>query len=215
MKEEKIIVLVHGFIKNSKDMFTIESFFKQHYDYIISVDLPTTFVSMEAAVTRLCQIIGDIPKTKSITFIAHSMGGIIVCKTIHKLQLENIDKCIFIATPFKGSGIADFGDRIPFYSRILKPNKELKVTDKYLDICNSVAAKFPVGLIAGNKHSKLNFLARLCLSEDNDGLVDVESAFAINSDDRIILNKSHAKIHHDTDTLNKIVSFLETGKFVS
>ncbi|MDE4953428.1 alpha/beta hydrolase, partial [Francisella tularensis subsp. holarctica] len=77
---------------------------------------------MDVAVSKLCQIIQNIPKTKSITFISHSMGGILVCKCIDKLQLDNIYKCVFIATPFAGSKVADIGDRIPFYSSILKPN---------------------------------------------------------------------------------------------
>ncbi|AJI46033.1 PGAP1-like family protein [Francisella tularensis subsp. novicida] len=117
MKTDKVIVLVHGFIKNAKDMRSLVSYLKQDYDDIVAVDLPTTFVSMDVAVSKLCQIIQNIPKTKSITFIAHSMGGILVCKCIDKLQLDNIDKCVFIATPFAGSKVADFGDRIPFYSR--------------------------------------------------------------------------------------------------
>ncbi|MED7788258.1 alpha/beta hydrolase [Francisella sp. 19X1-34] len=213
MKTDKILILVHGFIKNSKDMRSLESFFRQHYDDIISIDLPTTFVGVDVAVAKLCQVIQNIPQTKSFTFLAHSMGGIIVCKTIDKLQLESVDKCVFIATPFKGSKIADFGDKIPFYSRILKPNKELMATNEYLEVCNKVSAKFPVGLIAGNKHSKLNLLANLCLNKDHDGLVEVESALAINSSDRVILNKNHGEIHHDPETLNKVESFLKTGKF--
>lgn len=213
MKTDKVIVLVHGFIKNAKDMRSLVSYLKQDYDDIVAVDLPTTFVSMDVAVSKLCQIIQNIPKTKSITFIAHSMGGILVCKCIDKLQLDNIDKCVFIATPFAGSKVADFGDRIPFYSRILKPNKELKVTYDYLEICNKVAAMVPIGLIAGNKHSKFNLLAKFCLKNDHDGLVEVASVFAVNSADRIVLYKNHCKIHHDDETLSKIACFLQTGKF--
>ena len=154
------------------------------------------------------------PKYKVYHLIAHSLGGILVCKCIDKLQLENIDKCVFIATPFTGSKFADFGDRIPFYSKILKPNKELKVTDDYLKICNKVAARIPVGLIASNKHSRFNFLAKYCLKSDHDGLVEVASVFAINSANRIILNKNHRKIHHDDETLSKMAYFLQTGKFL-
>ncbi|MDE4976105.1 putative lipase, partial [Francisella tularensis subsp. holarctica] len=69
MKTDKVIVLVHGFIKNSKDMRSLVSYLKQDYDDIVAVDLPTTFVSMDVAVSKLCQIIQNIPKTKSITFI--------------------------------------------------------------------------------------------------------------------------------------------------
>ncbi|BCD90800.1 hypothetical protein fh0823_09390 [Francisella halioticida] len=213
MKIDRILILVHGFIKNSKDMRSLESFFRQHHDEIISINLPTTFVGIDVAVAKLCQVIENIPNTKSITFLAHSMGGIIVCKSINELQLENVEKCVFIATPFRGSKIANFGDKIPFYSKILKPNKELKVTDKYLDVCNAVSAKFSVGLIAGKRHSKINLLARFCLNNDHDGLVEVQSAFAINSDDRIILNKNHGEIHHDIETLKKVDYFLKTGKF--
>ncbi|APD50786.1 alpha/beta fold hydrolase [Francisella hispaniensis] len=213
MKTEKVIVLVHGFIKNSKDMSSLANFLKDGYDDILAVDLPTTFVTIDVAVNKLCQVIQNIPKTKSIIFIAHSMGGIITCMTIDKLQLTSVEKCIFIATPFAGSKVADFGDRIPFYSRVLKPNKELKVTNNYLEICNKIAARIPIGLIAGNKHSRFNLLAKFCLKNDHDGLVEVASVFAVNSADRIILNKNHREIHHDDDTLNRVACFLETGKF--
>jgi pimeloyl-ACP methyl ester carboxylesterase len=213
MNTDKVLILVHGFIKDSKDMRSLENFFGDKDDDIISIDLPTTFVSIEKAITRLCHIIRSVPKTKSITFLAHSMGGIISCIAIDKLQLDNIDKCVFIATPFKGSKVANFGDAIPFYSRILKPNRDLKVTDKYLTVCNKVSDKFPVGLIAGDKHSKFNILANICLKNAHDGLVEVESAFGINSVDRHVLNKNHGEIHHDVKTLKRVECFLQTGKF--
>lgn len=213
MREDKVLVLVHGFIKNAKDMHTLKIFFNKDYKDIIAVDLPTTFVSLDKAVARLCEVINNIPQSKSITFVAHSMGGLIVCKSIYELNLENIDKCVFIATPFIGSKVANFGDIIPFYSRVLKPNLDLKATDKYLDICNAIAAKFPVGLIAGNKHSKYNLLAKLCLTKEHDGLVDVVSALAINSQDKIILYKNHREIHHDIETLTRVKCFLCKGKF--
>ena len=67
MKKNQVVILVHGFINNSKDMLSLKKFFGQYYHDIISVDLPTTFVSMNVAVAKLCKIIKDIPKTKSIT----------------------------------------------------------------------------------------------------------------------------------------------------
>ena len=105
------------------------------------------------------------------------MGGLIACKSIYELGLENVEKCVFIATPFAGSKVADFGDRITFYSRVLKPNGDLKATNKYLEICNKVASKFPIGLIAGSRYSRFNLLARFCLSKEHDGLVEVDSVF--------------------------------------
>lgn len=215
MAKDKVLVLVHGFIKNSKDMQTIKNFFAKRFEDIISVDLPTTFVSLEVAVAKLCEVLKNIPKTKNITFVAHSMGGIIVCKAIHELNLENVDKCVFIATPFAGSKVANLGDRIPFYSRVLKPNKDLLATDKYLEVCNKVTDKFTTGLIAGNKHSKLNILANICLSKEHDGLVDIKSAFAINSVDRVILNMNHGEIHHKTETIMQVQNFLDTSGFLS
>lgn len=215
MSKDKVVILVHGFIKNSKDMSSLANFLKDGYDEVIVVDLPTTFVSVDVAVNKLCQIIKNIPPSKSLIFVAHSMGGIISCMTIDKLQLTNVEKCVFIASPFAGSRVADFGDKIPFYSKILKPNRDLKVTDKYLQICNKVADKIPVGLIAGNKYSKLNFLAKLCLKNEHDGLVEVSSVFSINSSDRITINKNHSKIHHDLETLNKVSYFLKTGRFLA
>lgn len=48
----------------------------------------------------------------------------------------------------------------------------------YLEICNKVAARIQVGLIAGNKHSQFNFLAEYCLKVI---IAEVVSIFTINS----------------------------------
>ena len=215
MKKDKVLILVHGFIKNSKDMVSLAKIFKDDYEEIIAVDLPTIFVDIEVAVTKLSEMIRKISPTKQITFIAHSMGGLIVCKTLHQLNISNVDKCVFIATPFMGSNVANFGDKIPFYSRVLKPNKNLIVTDKYLDTCNSAMKNIKVGLIAGNKHSKWNILSRALLKSEHDGLVEVSSVFAINSDDRMTVNMNHQKIHHDETTLQYVKNFLEHDRFSS
>ena len=215
MNSNNVLILVHGFIKNSKDMASLAKSFKDDYEEIIAVNLPTIFVDIEVAVHRLSEILKKIPDTKQLTFIAHSMGGLITCKAIGHLKLQNVKKCVFIATPFRGSNVANFGHKIPFYSRILKPNKNLLVTDNYLDDCNNAMKDVPVGLVAGNKHSKLNLLSRVLLTSEHDGLVEVGSAFAINSDDKIIVNMNHQKIHHDETTLQYVKNFLERGRFSS
>ncbi len=213
MKTNKILILVHGFIKNNKDMQTLEKSLQDSYESVISVSLPTTFVDMGVAVAKLCEVIANIPSSKQLTFIGHSMGGIIACRAINQLELKNVEKCIFIATPFRGSNVADFGHKIPFYSKVLKPNKNLMVSDQYLEVCNLATKNIPVGLIAGKKYSKLNLLARALLKNEHDGLVETGSVFAINATDRIVLNHNHGKIHHATETLKYVKSFIEYNKF--
>jgi uncharacterized alpha/beta hydrolase family protein len=215
MRENKVLILVHGFIKNSKDMSSLAKIFKDDFEEIIAVDLPTIFVDIEVAVSKLSEILKNIPNTKQLTFIAHSMGGLITCKAIGQLNLKNVEKCVFIATPFRGSNVANFGHKIPFYSKILKPNKNLLVTDNYLDYCNNAMKNIPVGLVAGNKHSKLNLLSRVLLISEHDGLVEVSSALAINNCDKIVVNMNHQKIHHDITTLQYVKNFLKNGSFSS
>ncbi|MBK2007741.1 hypothetical protein [Francisella orientalis] len=47
-------------------MSSLANFLKDGYDEIIAVDLPTTFVSIDIAVNKLCQIVKNIPSSKSL-----------------------------------------------------------------------------------------------------------------------------------------------------
>jgi len=205
----QITILSHGFNKSFEDMSYLSDGLSHHGVNNIIVNLPITFKSLNDCLNSLHVQIYDIVKKNNINFIGHSMGGLIIRSYINKWKLENVNRCIFIATPHLGSKLAKISGCIPFYEDIFKPIKDLKpsVENKYLLINKNIE----IGLIVGSKNS--TFLGNIFLSAESDGRVEIKSALSSDAKDAIILPYGHKEIHHKEETLNQVKSFLINGMF--
>ncbi|MEA3452262.1 MAG: alpha/beta hydrolase [Bacteroidota bacterium] len=205
-----IIILIHGFNKNKKDMYFLENKLKETGHKVLNIDLPATFGTMEECRNSLHNQIKNVIKThKKISYISHSMGGLIIRDYINHFKQKNINKCIFIATPHKGSKLAEIVNFIPFYSKIFKPIKILLPSNNVNLL--KLNKNIQIGLIAGNKDNSI--FGKLFLKNQNDGSVEVSSARTDETNNIIILNFGHKEIHKKNITFEYINNFLLNGNF--
>jgi uncharacterized alpha/beta hydrolase family protein len=211
MKEE-ITVLVHGFNKDKYDMAFLEKGLRESGFKTVSVNLPTTFGTLEECRQSLSlQINNLIRKDTIVNYVAHSMGGLIIRAYINEVKQNNVGKCLFIATPHNGSRLANIANIIPFYSKIFRPIEILLSGSKLSP--SSLDKNIKVGLIAGNKNA--NLLGKLFLSNKSDGRVEVASVKFKDADEFIELPFGHKEIHHQYKTLMLVKNFLQQGTFVN
>ncbi|PID41975.1 MAG: hypothetical protein CSB48_12610 [Proteobacteria bacterium] len=209
MKKE-ITVLVHGFNKDKSDMVYLESGLKSAGFDVLSVNLPTTFGSLEQCRNSLFLQTREILNgVELVNYVAHSMGGLITRSFIDFIGQENVGKCVFIATPHGGSRLALMADCIPLYSTLFKPVKNLLPNLSYRSFGSD--KKFRIGVIAGCRNDGL--IGKLFMPEESDGRVEVSSAKASDMDDFVIVPYGHASIHHERQTLGLVKRFLLTGSF--
>jgi predicted alpha/beta hydrolase family esterase len=209
MKNE-IIILVHGFFKNKKDMAYLEKGLRKSSFNILSVNLPTTFGSIEDCVKSLHIQVNDIVNEyNDVSYVAHSMGGLIVRDYIKYINQNNVRKCIFIATPHSGSKLARIAKFIPFYTKIFKPIQSILPDSSFS--YHKLNKNVKVGLIAGNRNKGI--LGKLFLSEKSDGRVDVCSVKAGDANEMIVLPFGHKEIHKKEETLMYVKRFLLSGTF--
>ncbi|MDM8526068.1 alpha/beta fold hydrolase, partial [Desulfococcaceae bacterium HSG8] len=103
----QLVVLVHGYCKNSDDMAFLNNGLKNRNYDTFSATLPTTFGTIEDCTNSLrIQIEDLLCRYEQVHFIGHSMGGLIIQRYLSTTVLNNIGKCIFVATPNKGSKLA-------------------------------------------------------------------------------------------------------------
>tara|TARA_R110001599_G_scaffold75998_5_gene208108 strand:- start:5861 stop:6517 length:657 start_codon:yes stop_codon:yes gene_type:complete len=208
MKDE-LVVLVHGFFKNRSDMNFLEEGLRDLGYDTLTVDLPTTFGSLDDCVKSMHIQVNQVTNRRTVHYVAHSMGGLITRTYLNEYGSNIVSRCVFVATPNYGSELAAIADYIPFYSNIFKPIKALMPKEP---ICNRVHVKaMELGVIAGNV-TKGPF-GRVFLKPPNDGHVTVESAIPLDAKDSIILPYSHKKIHHAKETLEQIIFFIKNGRF--
>lgn len=214
MRDKEIIILVHGYNKSESDMKFLKENFEQMGYRSITETVPLLFNSVETCVNifkeKVEKILIEEANYKKIHFIGHSMGGIIIRKFLENNKIENLGRCILIATPNRGMKLADFAEKkVRLFGRIFKPIHD---TVSYrMKINKPMNIPEPeIGVIAGNKN---NLILGLLLSKNSDGRVEVEETKFEGMKEFMVLNYGHKEIHHKSETVKLADNFLQNGTF--
>lgn len=214
MRGEEVIILVHGYNKSESDMKFLKDTFEQMGYNVITETLPLLFSSVEKCVEifkiKVEKILSNKEKYKKVHFVGHSMGGIIIRKFLEKNRVENIGRCILIATPNRGMKLSDFAEkRIKLFGRIFKPIHD--TTTYGLKIEKPINKPEPeIGVIAGRKN---NLILGVLLSKESDGRVEIEEVKYDEMKEFMVLNYGHKEIHHKQETAKLADNFLQKGTF--
>jgi pimeloyl-ACP methyl ester carboxylesterase len=214
IEKKEIIILLHGFSKSYRDMLPLSKNLKKLGCQTHSVNLPTTFKSMEGCYLALKEQLNVLKFADydTVHLVGHSMGGLIIRYYLSKEIVSNLGRCVLIGTPNKGSRLADIADKVPFASKIIKPIAVLKSeADTIAPPLNQPSPEF--GIIAGSDHRLV--VTGAILEKPNDGRVEVQSTKMDKRlmKDFVILNFVHTKIQHEEVTAKLVDCFLENGWF--
>lgn len=214
MKQNKILILlVHGFFKNAKDMEAMATYLENLGYDTYSFNLPTTFKSMECIYKVFNTAFQQIDKSiyTKIHFVGHSMGGLIIQYYLSKHRIAHLGRCVFIGTPSQGTRLADIGLKIPFIAQILKPIMVLHSNATPIPLPKNQPAP-DIGIIAGTNH---RLITGMFLEKPNDGRVEVEATKLpeLLRKDFVSLNYVHTRIHKEKITAELVHCFLCFGKF--
>ncbi len=205
------IILVHGFLRSERDMFPLKSFLCTNKINALTVNLPTTFESIEKCTKILTKQFNQLDLLEGkIHFVGHSMGGLILLNFLSKVKLSNAGRCVLIGSPVNGSDLADFAFKLsPILTRVFKGLFSLR-TKNISKIPGRDINNVEFGVIAGDKN---RFISRIFLEKENDGRVSVSSTKLKGMKDFAILPYKHTKIHHEIITANLVMNFLHSGFF--
>lgn len=208
--KNRFVVLVHGYSKHQDDMgYLRDQLMARGYD-TLTADLPTTYGSMDDAVTALYeQIKHERLSARTLSFVAHSMGGLIVRRLVHEFHLTNLGNAVFIGTPHGGSRIADVASNIPGYALIYPSIHSLRTDITYPLFHND--RNFKLGVIAGNRRTGI--LGTLLLSSSSDGRVEMSAAHCADEDDFVVVPFGHHEMHHQPLTARLVDRFIQYGDF--
>jgi len=211
----KNVVLIHGFMRNSKDMQPL----KENLDTLgyegILVNLPLTYQRFEHSVSLLEGILEDrllnLRKREKIHLVGHSTGGLVIRNWLATTKhISKVDKCVLMATPNQGSELADIaGKYFPLLPGVCKALASLQSRNvKELPTLGNLPVE--IGAIAGDNN---NFLLGRLLKGENDGRVTVESVRIAGLKDFKVLPFGHHEIHKKYETALLVDQFLQTGSF--
>nr|WP_268812452.1 alpha/beta hydrolase [Heyndrickxia ginsengihumi] len=206
---------MHGFNKTSKDMWTLENNLKQFGYECFSPDFELTYKEIEHSTAVLEEILEEMDtfhlKTdEKVHLIGHSTGGLVIRKLIaNSKYVHKIGRCVLIASPNKGSRLANIAGNIKPYVEIYKTLKSLRY-ESVAKLNHNDETDIEMAAIAGNHN---NLLLGKLIGGVNDGRVEVESVYLPHLKDFMILPYGHKDIHHQPETARWVDAFLRTGKF--
>jgi len=127
------VILVHGLMRNSKSLRRLGQFLcRQGFDVYLYDYQSTRFGIAEHAETLLKHVeclLGELSTGTSMSFITHSLGGIISREVLSRLHSNNnvkIRNLIMLAPPNQGSTLAKtMTKRLPLVAKRIKPLAEL------------------------------------------------------------------------------------------
>jgi pimeloyl-ACP methyl ester carboxylesterase len=208
--KREIVFLIHGIGKGRTDMLSMQSMLRRQGFEVLNWHYPSTRLTLDEIAELLNQQLEHYSDYK-VSFVTHSMGGIVVRTYMNKYKPENVGRFIMIAPPNQGAYLASLlGNWLP-YKLILGPaGQQLREGEDGRCACAG-KPNCEFAIIAGGtgKDRGMNPL----IPGDDDGTVSVESTRLEGAADFLVLPYAHPIIQMMPRTARNVVSFLRTGKF--
>ena len=152
-------------------------------------------------------------QARTIHFVTHSMGGILVRYYLSRHRPENLGRVVMLSPPNQGSEAADHLRHTALYAWFNGPAGQQLVTGPGGLPEQLGPVDFPLGIITGNQHSFFDAWLADVIPGTDDGKVSVERAKVEGMTDFLVLPYSHPFIMNADETIDQTLHFLRVGRF--
>ncbi len=205
------VILLHGLARSAHSMDKMAEKLTEHGYKVLNIDYPSRAYSIEELAE---QTISDALKQcqgMPVSFVTHSMGGILVRQFLSNHKLENLNKVVMLGPPNKGTEIVDKLSHLPGFS-FINGEAGMQLGTGELSVPNQLGkANFDVGIIAGTQ--SINLLLSSLIPDTDDGKVSVESTKVDGMNDHIEMPTTHVFMMRNDAVIAQVICYLEQGKF--
>lgn len=216
-KEQKLpkmsghaVVLIHGIVRSSKSFHKMAEALRKDGYTVICFDYPSTQVEITQSADYLHQLLKSLEGIEKISFVVHSMGGLVVRCYLLDHADDRIERMVMLGVPNQGANMADILRNNLLFRLVFGPaGGQLGINAGFI---NSLPTpKWEFGVIAGarGKESGYNPL----IPGDDDGTVSVESSRLPGACDFATVPCLHSFLMNHADTIAYTRHFLKTGQF--
>ncbi|MFP6763457.1 MAG: alpha/beta fold hydrolase, partial [Planctomycetaceae bacterium] len=205
------VILLHGIIRSSKSMSRIKKRLTESGFVTIPFDYPSTQVDLDHCSEYLDQVVKSLHGIKQISFVTHSLGGLVVRNWLREHSDQRTRRLVMIGTPNKGAEMADKLQDWAAYRLILGPAGQQLISGGEGAISQLPVPKFEFAIIAGAKGTRDGY--NLMIPGDDDGTVTIRSAQLEGAADFMTLPVLHSFLPLNAEVIDCTDRFLKTGAF--
>ena len=205
------VIYLHGIGRTSRSMRPILTAMPKDGYVHVPFEYPSTRVPIQQAAGYLHSLIESLTDVSRISFVVHSMGGLVVRRYLQDHRDPRIHRMVMLGTPNSGAELADMLKRNLIFQTVYGPAGQELVTDPNGTIGSLPTPDFEFGIIAGGKGDERGF--NPLLPGDDDGTVTIASTRLAGAADFLRIPKIHSILMSDETATAAIQCFLEHGRF--
>ncbi len=211
------VVLLHGLARTSSSLKKMQEALQDDGYHTANIDYPSRKYKIEVlariAVGKglaACRAIEDV---RTIHFVTHSLGGILVRQYLSTETIDELGRVVMLGPPNQGSEAVDDLNGVPGFDWINGPaGQQLGKGEDSIPL-QLGPADFELGVIAGNR--SIDPITSAVLDNPDDGRVSVDDTRLEGMDDFVVVAHSHAFMMRMHKPIELTKAFLHTGSFES
>ena len=221
---ENVVVMLHGLGAGRQYMQGLADYLQTEGGMtVVNVGYPSTMGKMEDYAASLDSVIRHLEGTKNISFVAHSMGNIVVRKYLYDVEHltpamrppVTFQRMVMISPPNHGAEIADkLGDNKLVQMAAGEPVEELARDKGWPALEETLATPdFEFGVIAGGRGDDEGYLPGI--PGDDDALLSIDTMKLAGASDFVQTGGIHQLMARYKVVRAATLAFLQNGYFVT
>ncbi|MBL1141508.1 MAG: alpha/beta hydrolase [Proteobacteria bacterium] len=212
--EGSLVVLLHGLARSDSSFRKMEKSLQEEGYATCNISYPSTKHPIEELVSKY--VLPEIKrclkgKSKTVHFVTHSMGGIIVRYLATQKIPFKTGRVVMLSPPNKGSEVVDTLGGLWLFRAINGP-AGLQLSTSNESLPNTLGKPdFELGIITGNK--SINLVLSSMIEGVDDGKVSIESAKLEGMKDLLVVESAHPFIMKNNITIEQTKYFLKHAEF--
>ncbi|MCX7012427.1 MAG: alpha/beta fold hydrolase [Candidatus Sumerlaeota bacterium] len=205
------VILLHGIWRAKESMRPLRNALRAAGYEVVNLNYPSTQGRIEEHAAQLARVIDRLEGAERLSFVTHSMGGLVVRRYLSDCRDPRIGRFVMIAPPNHGATLADWLDNAKVFRPAFGPaGPELRADAE--GAADDLAIPWrQFGVIAGGKGDGKGF--NPLLRGDNDMTVEVASAKLDGMADFLLVRRIHTVIMKAPEVIEATKRFLRDGRF--
>jgi len=203
------VILLHGIIRSSKSMSRMQKSLNEAGFVAVPFDYPSTQANLDRCSEYLDQVVKSLNGVKKISFVTHSMGGLVVRNWLRTHKDKRLTRLVMLGTPNKGAEMADKLRDVKLFKLILGPAGQQLVSGDASDIAKLPVPEFEFACIAGARGTAEGY--NPIIPGDDDGTVAVSSVMLEGATDSEVFPVLHSFLPLHAAVIKSTRRFLKSG----
>lgn len=208
MSAPDTVVLVHGLWVHGVVMALMQRRLERAGYRVIRYSYPSMRLTLTENVQRFARFLRTLDQQR-LHFVGHSLGGLVVLRTLLHSSPANLGRIVLLGTPFAECFSAHRLVALPGGRGVLGRSMAQWLAEPRPDGLQ----RFDIGAIAGRLSIGLGRLISSDLPRPNDGVVCVSETRVPGMRDHIIVGASHTTLVLANAVTRQVSAYLRDGRF--